>query len=83
MLKVNATEFKAKCLALIDQVERTGEPLMITKHGRPVAQVVPLRSVNKLRPFEALKDTVEIIGDVVSPVLSSEIWDAERGDWEP
>lgn len=79
MPKVTATEFKARCLALIDEVERTGEPLTITKRGRPVAQVVPLRLSKGSHPFEALKGTLEIVGDILEPALPPESWDAEHG----
>jgi prevent-host-death family protein len=39
--EITATQFKAKCLRLLDQVAETGETLVITKHGRPVARVEP------------------------------------------
>lgn len=50
---VTATEFKAKCLALLDQVEQTGVPQTITKRGRPVAEVRPPRK-RKWRNLENL-----------------------------
>ena len=40
---LSASAFKARCLALMDEVERTGEPVIITKHGRPVAQLTSAR----------------------------------------
>lgn len=47
--KITATQFKAKCLRLLDQVAETGEPLVITKHGRPVARVEPPLQPDDLR----------------------------------
>jgi prevent-host-death family protein len=41
-MEIDASEFKAKCLALPDDVALTGEPVTILKHGQPVAQVVPV-----------------------------------------
>ena len=41
--QIKASEFKAKCLALMDEVARTGNPLVITKNGKPVAELVPHR----------------------------------------
>jgi prevent-host-death family protein len=68
---IGAGEFKAKCLELMDRVAETGEPLIITKRGRPVARLVrveePARSV-----FGFAKGMIEWMGDVVSPV--SEPW---------
>jgi prevent-host-death family protein len=49
MKTISASEFKAKSLALLDEVAETGEPLVITKRGRPVAQVVPMEPAPSLR----------------------------------
>ena len=45
---VKASEFKAKCLAFLDEVERTGDRLVITKKGKPVAEVVPHRPTKRI-----------------------------------
>jgi prevent-host-death family protein len=68
---VPAGRFKAECLALLDRVEQTGEPVVVTKRGRPVAEVVPIRS--KGRP---LKGSVTVRGDIVGPILGA--WDLDR-----
>jgi prevent-host-death family protein len=47
--QISATQFKARCLRLLDEVERTGESLVITKHGRPVARVEPPKPPEDLR----------------------------------
>lgn len=76
-MDIPAAAFKAECLKLMDQVEKTREPIIITKHGRPVAQLAPVppgpRSL-----FGYMKDTVKITGDVVSPVAGD--WSALLGD---
>jgi prevent-host-death family protein len=64
---VKASEFKAKCLALLDEVERTGNGLVITKKGKPVADVVPHRTP-KRSAFGMWKGRVEITGDIISPI---------------
>jgi prevent-host-death family protein len=64
---IKASEFKAKCLALLDEVRRTGDRLVITKNGKPVADVVPHRSPNK-NLIGALKGRGEILGDIISPI---------------
>ena len=64
---IKASEFKAKCLALLDEVEQTGDRLVITKKGRPVADVVPHKSP-KRNLIGTLKGRGEILGDIISPI---------------
>jgi len=64
---IKASEFKAKCLALMEEVERTGQPVVITKHGKPIAELVPHRPQKK-KARGILKDRLFIIGDVISPI---------------
>ena len=80
MRSINAAEFKAKCLAILDEVARTGEAVTILKRGRPVARLVPPLPAGRGYPQDALRGTVEIHGDVMEPVLPPEVWDAVRGD---
>ncbi len=68
---VAAGRFKAECLALLDRVEQTGEPLVVTKRGRPVAEVVPIRARRR-----SLKGSVTVRGDIVGPILGA--WDLDR-----
>ena len=77
---INASELKAKCLAILDEVARTGKVVTILKRGRPVAQLLPFVPRENGFPQESLSGTVEILGDIVAPVLPPEQWDAERGD---
>jgi prevent-host-death family protein len=77
MRTIPAARFKAKCLRLMDEVNATREPVLITKKGRPVAKLVPAQS----KPediFGCLKDQIEIVGDIESPVVPLEDWDALR-----
>ncbi len=68
---VPAGRFKAECLALLDRVEQTGEPLVVTKRGRPVAEVVPVRATRR-----SLKGSVTVRGDILGPILDT--WDVDR-----
>lgn len=77
MREIRASEFKAKCLAILDEVERTGEPVTILKRGRPVARLVPPALGQSRYPQHSLFGTVEILGDIVEPVLPAEDWEAE------
>jgi prevent-host-death family protein len=64
---IKASEFKAKCLALMDDVERTGASVVITKNGKPVAELVPHRK-SRPKALGLLKDSLFITGDIVSPI---------------
>lgn len=72
---IKASEFKAKCLQLMDEVAESGEPLVITKNGRPVAQLGPAPSRRKT--LAGLhKGQIRIVGDIIEP-LDVE-WEAQR-----
>lgn len=75
MQSVKASEFKAKCLALMDEVARTGKPLLVTKNGRPVAELRPHRPQTR-NVSGVWKDKLIIKGDIVSPL--AEDWEALR-----
>ncbi len=77
MRTMNATDFKAKCLAVLDEVSQTGEVVTILKHGRPVAQLVPPAPRAQGFPQDGLAGTVEFIGDVIAPALDPGDWEAE------
>jgi prevent-host-death family protein len=72
---ISAAEFKAKCLDLMDTVSETGASIVVTKRGRPVAMLAPVRSSrNSLRGI--MKGRIRIIGDIMSPI--DVVWDAEK-----
>jgi prevent-host-death family protein len=69
--RVSASEFKTHCLRLLDDVAQTGEALLVTKRGRPLARVVPVRPENA----PSLRDSVRFHGDIIGPILDD--WDLE------
>ena len=73
---MSATEFKAKCLAVLDEVEKNGQTVTVTKRGRPVATVkrAPKARWKSLEGSWAGK--VEIVGDIMAPM--TDLWDAMR-----
>ena len=75
MRTIKASEFKAKCLKIMDEVAATGESVVITKNGVPVTELIPARRRPKSL-FGALKGVVTPLGDIVSPVDVE--WDALR-----
>jgi prevent-host-death family protein len=78
MRSVKAAEFKAKCLAILDEVDRTGVPVTILKRGRPVARLVAATSSRRRFPQDDLVGSVEVLGDISGPVLPSTAWNVER-----
>jgi prevent-host-death family protein len=73
MKKMAAGSFKVHCLAVMDEVQARRETVLITKHGKPVAKLVPVdKDTDDIYNFMAGKGT--IVGDVVSPALSDEEW---------
>lgn len=65
MEPMQASEFKAKCLAVMDEVARSGQPVVVTKNGRPVVEVRPYSGGRADSPF-GLHANVRVIGDIVS-----------------
>lgn len=90
MRTMAAGEFKAKCLAIMDEVKVTGEPVLITKRGKVVARLLapegqaakdsPESIFGCLRGFVAGTDD---IGELVEPIIPQEEWDHLRDDWSP
>lgn len=72
---VGAGEFKAKCLKLIDEVNQTGDTLVITKRGKPVAELRPTRKAKPRSIIGLMKGTIRITGDIISPLDDIE-WEA-------
>jgi len=73
---IQAGEFKARCLALMDLVRDRKEELVITKHGKPVAKLVPVDPPSQAPAFGALKGSVVWYGDLISPIDAE--WEIEH-----
>ena len=76
---VSISEFKATCLAVLDRVKRTGCPVLVTRRGEPIAQVMP----PVLPPLPAswigcMAGTARLTGDIVSPALNESEWEAPK-----
>ncbi|HXE32138.1 MAG TPA: hypothetical protein VN515_10100 [Terriglobales bacterium] len=71
---------KATCLAVLEHVRVSGQPVMVTRFGKPVAEIVPPSGGRRARKREAgrLAHTGRIVGDIVGPVSVDEDWDALR-----
>jgi len=75
---IPAGQFKAKCLQIMDEVDETGEPVIITKRGVAVAKLIPVSDKDPNSIFGCMQGKMEIVGDLtVSP------WEEEFGDRDP
>jgi prevent-host-death family protein len=71
--KMAAGVFKTNCLAIMDEVQAKHETIVITKHGKPVAKLVPANP-EKDEIYDFLAGKGSVAGDVVSPAMSPEEW---------
>lgn len=76
MRRMKASEFKAKCLKVLDEVDRTGEPVLILKRGRVVARLASPLVRPERSPWRALRGKMEIVGDIVGPAVPVKEWNA-------
>jgi prevent-host-death family protein len=77
--EIAISEFKAKCLALLEQVRATKKPIRITRFGKPVAEVIPPTAIEDRAVWVAsMKGTFEILGDIVSPANDENEWEVLR-----
>lgn len=81
MAKVPATEFKAKCLEIMDRVAERRETYVITKRGKPVAKLVPVARAEEEPLFGRLRGIAEEVGDIVKPAASPGHW-AVLKEWD-
>lgn len=79
MQTLSVSEFKATCLAVLQRVKRTGRPVLITRFGEPVAEVVPpTRPAQGGEWLGSMKGRARIVGDVVGPAMDPRAWQALR-----
>jgi prevent-host-death family protein len=71
---VSATEFKAKCLAILDEIDKEGGRVTVTKRGRPIAILGPVKKDSWKSPFGAWAGKIELIGDIEN-ADTSDLWD--------
>jgi prevent-host-death family protein len=77
MKTMPAGQFKARCLKVMDDVQATREPVVITKKGRPVAKLVPAEG--PLDDFLGkLSGVMKIVGDITAPLEEPEAWESLR-----
>jgi prevent-host-death family protein len=73
MRQMRASTFKARCLAVMKDVQATGEPVLVTKRGIPVVKVVPVES-EKSNLFGFMAGEFKIVGDIEAPAVPLKHW---------
>jgi prevent-host-death family protein len=82
MEEIAISKFKATCLAVLDRVRKTGQPVRVTRFGQPVADINPPGRAKRVIRFGAGIGTMEILGDIVGPTGDIADWEAAQ-DAEP
>lgn len=73
------SKFKATCLAVLERVRKTKKPVLITRFGKPVAEIVPPRPAPRADDWlGCMRAEARIAGDLVSPAVDSDEWEAFR-----
>ena len=79
MQEISISEFKAKCLALLEQVSKTKKPIRVTRYGKPIAEVVPASPTKgRAKWIGSMAGRGKILGDIVSPVIDLDDIEAMR-----
>ncbi len=72
---ITISKFKATCLAVLDNVKRTGHPVLVTRHGKPIAVIDPPPPPEKKSSWlGSFKSKGKITGDIMTPVISEQTW---------
>ena len=75
-MQISAAVFKAKCFKIMDQVYLYHNEVIITKHGKPVAKLVPYSDTPEKSLFGYMKNTVQEAGDITKPI--DESWEMDK-----
>ena len=79
MEEISISEFKAKCLAILERVRKTRKPVRVTRFGKPVAEIMaPSPVKNRDEWLGRMKGTAKIVGDIVAPATDSSDWEVLR-----
>jgi len=79
MEEIAISKFRATCLAVLERVRKTGRPVLVTRFGEPIAQVVPPSAKKESeRELGAFRGTAHITGDIVSPASDEDDWEVLR-----
>ena len=78
MKEVAISKFKAECLAILSEVQKTKHPIRVTRRGQPVAEVIPPTAASRKTWIGSMKGKMEIVGDIISPATDPDDWEVLR-----
>jgi prevent-host-death family protein len=78
MQEIAISKFKATCLAVLERVRKTGEPILVTRFGQPIARIEPPAQPTKRIKLGAMAGTMTIHGDIVGPISDISDWEAAQ-----
>ncbi len=78
MKEIAISKFKATCLAVLERVRKTGEPVVITRFGQPIAQIIPPEATKRVPRLGGGAGTMVILGDIVGPIGDESDWEAAQ-----
>jgi prevent-host-death family protein len=79
MEEIAISKFKATCLAVLERVRKTGKPILVTRFGKPIAEVQPPSEEKpRFRRLGSLASQIEIHGDIVGPISDISDWEAAK-----
>ena len=77
MEQIAVSKFKATCLAVLENVRKTRQPILVTKFGKPIAEIMPPPAEATPKSWlGSMTGTAEIRGDIIAPALDPEDWEA-------
>jgi prevent-host-death family protein len=79
MEQIAVSKFKATCLSVLERVRKTKKPVLVTRFGKPIAEVVPPSTPERSGEWlGAMAGSIDFIGDIVSPAADEDEWEALR-----
>jgi prevent-host-death family protein len=76
---ISASKFKATCLGVLEKVRKSGRPVVVTKFGKPIVEVIPARLSKRGSDWiGSMEGTCQIVGDIVGPIIDESEWEALR-----
>jgi PHD/YefM family antitoxin component YafN of YafNO toxin-antitoxin module len=79
MKEIAISEFRADCFALLRQIQQTRKPIRVMRFGKAIAEVVPVAAkAGAADWFGSMKNTIEIVGDIISPASDEDEWEVLR-----
>ncbi|MCC6765075.1 MAG: type II toxin-antitoxin system Phd/YefM family antitoxin [Deltaproteobacteria bacterium] len=81
MKQVSVSEFKTHCLALLEDVARTGQPIVVVKRGKPLVRVTPSASVVMQHPQDTLRGLGKVVKDIDGPTSRASDWSADGANF--